>query len=237
MARRLPGIDPVGVAIHIGSQLTSLTPLERAFTRVGEFIAELRAAGQVIERADLGGGLGVPYDNSLPPPPTPADYGAMVARITRGWNVRLIFEPGRLIVGNAGILLTRVVRLKHGGNTCFVVVDAAMNDLLRPSLYDAYHSIQAVRPREGRLTATVVGPVCETGDTFAEFRELTDVEPGDLLAFKTAGAYGATMASTYNSRALTPEVLVRGDEWAAVRPRQSIEALLALDRIAPWLED
>lgn len=236
-ARRLPGIDPVGVAVHIGSQLTSLAPLERAFTRIGELIAELRAAGHRIERADLGGGLGVPYDPSLPAPPTPDAYGAMVARVTRGWNVRLIFEPGRLIVGNAGILVTRVVRLKQGGNTCFVVVDAAMNDLLRPSLYDAYHSIQAVRPREGRLTATVVGPVCETGDTFAEFRELPGVEPGDLLAFKTAGAYGATMASTYNSRALTPEVLVRGGEWAAVRPRQPIEALLALDRIAPWLSD
>ena len=237
MARDLPGIDPVGVAVHIGSQLTSLTPLERAFTRVGTFIAELRASGHRIERADLGGGLGVPYDASLPPPPTPEAYGAMVAKITRNWNVRLIFEPGRLIVGNAGILLTRVVRLKQGGNTCFVVVDAAMNDLLRPSLYDAYHSIQPVRPRDGRLTATVVGPVCETGDTFAEFRDLPAVEPGDLLAFKTAGAYGATMASTYNSRALTPEVMVRGGEWAAVRPRQSIEALLALDRIAPWLSD
>jgi diaminopimelate decarboxylase len=237
LARRLPGIDPVGVAVHIGSQLTSLAPLERAFTRVGEFISELRAAGHRIERADLGGGLGVPYDPSLPAPPTPAEYGAMVARVTQGWNVRLIFEPGRLIVGNAGVLVTRVVRLKRGGNTCFVVVDAAMNDLLRPSLYDAYHSIEAVRPREGQLTATVVGPVCETGDTFAEFRDLPDVEPGDLLVFKTAGAYGATMASTYNSRALTPEVLVRDSEWAAVRPRQSIEALLALDRIAPWLSD
>ena len=236
LAARLPGVEAVGVAVHIGSQLTSLTPLERAFGRIGGLIAELRAAGHPIERADLGGGLGVPYDPSLPAPPTPAEYGAMVARVSRGWDVRLIFEPGRLIVGNAGILVTRVVRLKRGGATCFAVVDAAMNDLLRPSLYDAYHSICAVRPREGKLTATVVGPVCETGDTFAERRELTDVEPGDLLAFMTAGAYGATMASTYNSRALTPEVLVRGGEWAAVRPRQSIEALLALDRIAPWLE-
>ena len=161
----------------------------------------------------------------------------MVAQVTHGWGLRLIFEPGRLIVGNAGILVTRVVRLKRGGSTCFAVVDAAMNDLLRPSLYDAYHSIRAVRPREGRLTATVVGPVCETGDTFAEGRELTSIEPDDLLAFMTAGAYGATMASTYNSRALTPEVLVRGGEWAVVRPRQSIDALLALDRIAPWLSD
>jgi diaminopimelate decarboxylase len=235
LAAALPGIEAVGVAVHIGSQLTSLAPLERAFERLGELIAELRAAGHRIERADLGGGLGVPYDPSLPAPPSPADYGAMVARVTRDWGVRLIFEPGRLIVGNAGILVTRVVRLKHGGATCFAIVDAAMNDLLRPSLYDAYHSIKAVRPREGKLTATVVGPVCETGDTFAEGRELSALEPGDLIAFMTAGAYGATMASTYNSRALTPEVLVRGTDWAAVRPRQSIEALLALDRVAPWL--
>jgi diaminopimelate decarboxylase len=237
LAARLPNVEAIGVAVHIGSQLTSLAPLEAAFERVGRFIAELRAAGHRIERADLGGGLGVPYDPSLPAPPSPADYGAMVARVTRDWDVRLIFEPGRLIVGNAGILVTRVVRLKRGGATCFAVVDAAMNDLLRPSLYDAYHAIQAVRPRAGKLTATVVGPVCETGDTFAEARELTALEPGDLIAFMTAGAYGATMASTYNSRALTPEVLVRGDEWAAVRPRQSIEALLALDRAAPWLSD
>ncbi len=235
LAARLPGIEAVGVAVHIGSQLTSLAPLERAFERVGGFIAELRGAGHKIERADLGGGLGVPYDPSLPPPPSPADYGAMVARVTRDWGVRLIFEPGRLIVGNAGILVTRVVRLKRGGSTCFVIVDAAMNDLLRPSLYDAYHELRAIRPREDRLTATVVGPVCETGDTFAEGREISDVEPGDLLAFMTAGAYGATMASTYNSRALTPEVLVNGDRWAVVRPRQSIEALIGLDRTAPWL--
>jgi diaminopimelate decarboxylase len=235
LAARLPGIEAVGVAVHIGSQLTSLAPLERAFGRVGEIIAELRGAGHAIERADLGGGLGVPYDPSLPAPPSPADYGEMVARVTRGWGVRLIFEPGRLIVGNAGILVTRVVRLKRGGSTCFAVVDAAMNDLLRPSLYDAYHAISAVRPREGKLTATVVGPVCETGDTFAEGRELSTVEPGDLLAFMTAGAYGATMASTYNSRALTPEVMVNGDRWAMVRPRQTIEALIALDRTAPWL--
>jgi diaminopimelate decarboxylase len=235
LAAALPGVEARGVAVHIGSQLTSLAPLERAFERVGSFIAELRAAGHPIERADLGGGLGVPYDPSLPDPPSPADYGAMVARITRDWGVRLIFEPGRLIVGNAGILVTRVVRLKSGGATCFVVVDAAMNDLLRPSLYDAYHSIQAVRPRNARMTATVVGPVCETGDTFAEGRELDSVEAGDLLTFMTAGAYGATMASTYNSRALTPEVMVRGGEWAAIRPRQSIEALLALDHPAPWL--
>ncbi|MFC3712770.1 diaminopimelate decarboxylase [Sphingoaurantiacus capsulatus] len=235
LAARLPGVEAIGVAVHIGSQLTSLAPLERAFTRVGTFITELRAAGHRIERADLGGGLGVPYDPSLPEPPTPAEYGAMVARLTQGWDVRLIFEPGRLIVGNAGILVTRVVRLKTGGTTCFVIVDAAMNDLLRPSLYDAYHSIQAVRPRNDRITATVVGPVCETGDTFAEGRELDSVEEGDLLTFMTAGAYGATMASTYNSRALTPEVMVSAERWAVIRPRQSIEALLALDHPAPWL--
>jgi len=235
LAGRLPGVEALGVAVHIGSQLTSLAPLERAFERVGAFIGELRGAGHRIERADLGGGLGVPYDPSLPAPPLPADYGSMVARVTRDWGVRLIFEPGRLIVGNAGILVARVVRLKQGGSTCFVVLDAAMNDLLRPSLYEAYHDIRAVRPNAARLTATVVGPVCETGDTFAEGRDLSAVEPGDLLAFMTAGAYGATMASTYNSRALTPEVMVSGARWAVVRPRQSIEALIGLDRTAPWL--
>jgi diaminopimelate decarboxylase len=236
MAAALPGIEPVGVAVHIGSQLTSLSPLERAYTRVGELIAELRSAGHGIERADLGGGLGIPYYPDLPPPPSPADYGAMVKRVTRGWNARLVFEPGRLIVGNAGVLVTSVVLVKQGAATSFVVLDGAMNDLLRPSLYDAYHAIRAVRPRDGRMVASVVGPVCETGDTFAEGRELTPIDTGDLVAVMTAGAYGATMASTYNSRLLVPEVLVRGDRWSAVRPRTDYDALLGLDRIAPWLD-
>jgi diaminopimelate decarboxylase len=235
-AARLPGIDVVGVAVHIGSQLTDLAPLGEAFAKVGALIAELRADGHDIRTADLGGGLGVPYDPALPAPPTPAEYGAMVARATQGWNVRLIFEPGRLIVANAGILLTRVVRVKTGAAERFVVVDAAMNDLLRPSLYDAWHDIRAVVPRGKQMVANVVGPVCETGDTFARNRDLDVLEEGDLAMFMTAGAYGATMASTYNSRPLTAEVLVNGGDYAVVRVRQPIEALIALDSVPDWLQ-
>ncbi|MFW2831136.1 diaminopimelate decarboxylase [Sphingomonas sp. ID0503] len=234
-ASRLPGIEPVGVAVHIGSQLTDLGPLADAFAKVGQLIVQLRTDGHVIRTADLGGGLGVPYDPTVPHPPTPAEYGAMVAEATAGWNVRLIFEPGRLIVANAGILLTRVVRVKTGAAERFVIVDAAMNDLLRPSLYDAWHDIRAVVPRGSKMTANVVGPVCELGDTFATQRELDVLEEGDLAMFMTAGAYGATMASTYNSRALTAEVLVNGADYAVVRQRQPIEALIALDSVPDWL--
>ncbi len=235
MARDLPGLDPAGVAVHIGSQLTDLAPLEAAFTRIGTLIATLRAQGHDIRVADLGGGLGVPYDPSLPLPPTPAAYGAMVARVTQGWNVRFMFEPGRLIVGNAGVLLSEVIRVKQGASERFVILDAAMNDLMRPSLYDAWHDIRAVRPDSTRMTANVVGPVCETGDTFATGRDMDSVVAGDLVAFMTAGAYGATMASTYNSRPLTPEVLVSGDRFAIVRARQPIEALIAADQLPDWL--
>jgi diaminopimelate decarboxylase len=231
----LPGLSVQGVAVHIGSQLTSLEPLERAFTRIGELIVELRAAGHEIRVADLGGGLGVPYDPDLPPPPGPADYGAMVCRIASGWNTRLVFEPGRLIVGNAGVLLSRVIRVKPGVNDPFVIVDAAMNDLMRPALYDAWHRIEAVRPPGGQRSANVVGPVCETGDTFAMSRKMDEVSAGDLVVFRTAGAYAAAMASTYNSRPLTPEVLVDGKRWAVVRPRIDVEALIAADRIPDWL--
>jgi diaminopimelate decarboxylase len=236
-AAALPGLEVLGIAVHIGSQLTSLDPLERAFARIGELIAELRTAGRVIRVADLGGGLGVPYDPALPIPPSPADYGAMVARVTRGWDVRLVFEPGRVIVGNAGALVTRVVRVKDGAGDPFVIVDAGMNDLMRPSLYDAWHDIRAVAPRGERTRANVVGPVCETGDTFATGRDIDSVHPGDLVAFMTAGAYAATMASTYNSRPLTPEVMVSGNRWAVVRDRQTIEALISADRLPPWLSD
>lgn len=234
-AARLPGLHVQGVAVHIGSQLTDLAPLEAAFRRVGALIEGLRACGHDIVTADLGGGLGVPYDPSLPPPPTPADYGAMVARVTQGWNVRLIFEPGRMIVGNAGALLSTVIRVKDGATHPFIIVDAAMNDLLRPSLYDAWHDIRATRPSGARAVANVVGPVCESGDTFATARDMDAVGAGDRVAFMTAGAYAATMASTYNSRALTPEVLVDGDRWAVVRERQPIEALIAQDRLPDWL--
>ena len=234
-AARLPNLKVQGVAVHIGSQLTSLDPLERAFTRVGELIAELRAAGHDITVADLGGGLGVPYDPGQPPPPSPADYGAMVRRIAGGWNTRLVFEPGRLIVANAGVLLSRVIRVKPGATDPFVIVDAAMNDLMRPALYDAWHRIEAVRPNGRERTANVVGPVCETGDTFATGRHMDDVAAGDLVVFRTAGAYAAAMSSTYNSRPLTPEVLVDGDRWALVRPRIEVDALIAADRMPDWL--
>ena len=234
-ARDLPGLDVQGVAVHIGSQLTDLAPLEAAFVKVGALIAQLRAAGHDIRTADLGGGLGVPYDPSQPLPPSPADYGAMVTRVTQGWDARLMFEPGRVIVGNAGVLLSKVIRVKQGAQAPFVIVDAAMNDLMRPSLYDAWHDIRAVAPDGNRIASNVVGPVCETGDTFAMGRDMDVVAAGDLLTFMTAGAYGATMAGTYNSRSLTPEVLVSGDKWAVVRARPPIEALIAGDHIPDWV--
>jgi len=234
-AAELPALQLQGIAVHIGSQLTSLEPLERAFTRVGELIQRLRDAGHDIRVADLGGGLGVLYDPALAPPPSPADYGAMVRRVTDGWGVRLVFEPGRLIVGNAGVLLSRAIRIKPGAAHPFVIVDAAMNDLMRPALYDAWHKIDAVRPSGERWSANVVGPVCETGDTFATAREMDRVEAGDLIVFRTAGAYAAAMSSTYNSRPLTPEVLVDGNRWAIVRPRIDVDRLIAADRVPEWL--
>ena len=231
----LPGLELKGLAVHIGSQLTRLAPLETAFGRVGETIAQLRAAGHAIRTADLGGGLGIQYDPSLPPPPTPEEYGAMVARATCGWDVRLIFEPGRLIVGDAGVLLSEVIRVKEGPMLPFVILDAAMNDLMRPTLYDAWHGIEAVAPRGGTMAADVVGPVCETGDTFATARDVDRVEAGDLMVIRTAGAYAATMGSTYNSRPLPPEVLVEGDRWAVVRERRDVEALIGDEKMPPWL--
>ncbi|PSJ43296.1 diaminopimelate decarboxylase [Allosphingosinicella deserti] len=234
-AAELPGLDVQGVAVHIGSQLTSLDPLEAAFTKVGMLIGNLRDAGHVITVADLGGGLGIPYNSDLPSPPSPEEYGAMVRRVASGWNVRLVFEPGRLIVGNAGVLLTRVIRVKPGSTHPFVVVDAAMNDLMRPALYDAWHSIEAVAPHGSKATVNVVGPVCETGDTFAMGREMDTVQPGELVIFRTAGAYAAAMSSTYNSRPLTPEVLVHGSDWAVVRKRIDIDRLIAADAVPEWL--
>jgi diaminopimelate decarboxylase len=234
-ARDLPGLQVNGLAVHIGSQLTSLTPLEAAFAKVGAMIAQLRARGDAIRTADLGGGLGVRYDPSLPAPPSPADYGAMVARVTQGWDVRLIFEPGRLIVGEAGVLLTQVIRIKPGPACPFVILDAAMNDLMRPTLYDAWHDIDAVAPNGGRMTADVVGPVCETGDTFAIARPLDQVQAGDLMIIRTAGAYAATMGSTYNSRPLAAEVLVDGGRWEVVRERRDVEATIREEKIPEWL--
>lgn len=240
-AMALPAIRPVGIAAHIGSQLFDLAPLAAAYRRMGQLVGELRAAGLPVERVDLGGGLGIPYDPALPLPPTPDDYGHMVADVVAGWpdarGLRLLFEPGRLIAGNAGILVSRVITVKPGERRHFVVLDSAMNDLIRPTLYGVYHDIRAVRPRPGTMTATVVGPVCETGDTFAEDRALSPLETGDLVALMTAGAYGATMASTYNSRPLVPEILVDGDRFAVIRARQTLDELIGADRVPTWLHE
>jgi diaminopimelate decarboxylase len=233
--RELPGLSAQGVAVHIGSQLTSLVPLETAFQRVGALIAELRAAGHAIAVADLGGGLGVAYDPAAPPPPGPQDYAAMVLRVAGGWGCRMVFEPGRVIVGNAGVLLSRVIRVKPGPEHPFLILDAAMNDLMRPALYDAWHAILAVRPDGESMTATIVGPVCESGDTFAVAREMDRVEAGELVIFRTAGAYAAAMANSYNSRPLTPEVLVDGTRWSVVRERVGIEAMIAGESVPDWL--
>ena len=232
--RQLPALKIQGVAVHIGSQLTDLAPSRAAFEKIGGLIASLRAAGHSISVADLGGGLGVPYDPAAPVPPTPQAYGEMVTQVTQGWDVRLTFEPGRLIVANAGILLSKVISVKPSPAQPFVIVDAAMNDLLRPSLYDAWHAIEAVVPRGGTMIADVVGPICESGDTFARERTMDAVQAGDLVIFRTAGAYGATMASTYNSRPLTPEVIVAGNRWALVRERREVEALLP-ETVPDWL--
>lgn len=231
----LPGLQMRGIAVHIGSQLTSLDPLEAAFTRVGRLVADLRAAGHSITHVDLGGGLGVSYkpdDN----PPSMADYGAMVARVTKDWDVTLMFEPGRVIAGNTGVLLTEVLWVKPGATNPFVIVDAAMNDLARPALYDAYHDFVAVKPTGAKMTASIVGPVCETGDTFARDRVTDAVEPGDLAVFRTAGAYGATMASTYNSRSLVPEVLVDGDRYVKVADRIAASTIMAAERVPDWID-
>ena len=231
----LPGLDLRGVAVHIGSQLTSLDPFESAFTRLGQLIASLRGQGRCISHADLGGGLGVPY-RAGDVLPSPADYGAMVARVCGAWGVRLMFEPGRVISGNAGVLLTRVIRVKRASNgPPFVVVDAAMNDLARPALYDAWHDFEAVRPGGERMTAHIVGPICESGDTFARDRDCDAVAAGDLAIFRTAGAYGATMASSYNSRGFVAEVLVDGDRFAVVADRIPPETIFAAERVPEWL--
>ncbi|QDP18931.1 diaminopimelate decarboxylase [Sphingomonas xanthus] len=234
MLRGLPNIDVTGVTVHIGSQLTSLEPLETAFRALGGLIDELRRQDFALRLADLGGGLGVPYGPGQPEPPTPADYGAMVGRVTANWGLRLAFEPGRLISGNAGVLLTRVVRIKPGEHHPWLIVDAAMNDLMRPALYDAYHHIEVVRPGGGRMTVNVVGPVCESGDTFAMAREMDFAGEGELVVFRTAGAYGAAMSSGYNSRPITPEVLVDGDRWALVRQRLDLASAAALP-LPEWL--
>ncbi len=231
----LDGMNLRGVAVHIGSQLGKLEPLETAFEKIGALIAQLRGNGHIITHVDLGGGLGVPHKEGEAYP-SPMDYGDMIARVTKDWGVRLMFEPGRVIPANAGVLLTRVIRVKPAKINPFVIVDAAMNDLARPSLYDAFHDFAAVRPNGHKMMANIAGPVCETGDTFAMGREIDTVEAGDLAIFRTAGAYGATMASTYNSRPLVPEVMVDGDKYAIVANRIEPETILAAEQVPDWLD-
>jgi diaminopimelate decarboxylase len=237
-AARLPGLKVVGVDMHIGSQITDLDPFGDAFRLLADFVRVLRADGHAISHVDLGGGLGIPYRDDCEPPPLPDAYAAVVKRATRDLGCTLIFEPGRLLVGNAGILVTRVLFVKRGEAKNFVIVDAAMNDLIRPTLYEAHHEIRPVveaTPDVPRLRADVVGPVCESGDFLALDRDLPEPQPGDLLAVMSAGAYGAVQAGTYNTRPLVPEVLVDGTDWALVRPRLDADQLIALDRLPPWL--
>ncbi|MDO9412553.1 MAG: diaminopimelate decarboxylase [Pseudolabrys sp.] len=237
-ASKLPGIKVAGVDMHIGSQITDLEPFGNAFALLADFVRELRADGHTISHVDFGGGLGIPYRDDNEPPPSPDAYAAVVKKATRDLGCRLIFEPGRLLVGNAGILVTRVLFMKHGEAKNFVVVDAAMNDLIRPTLYEAYHAVLPVDEDRGtapRIKADVVGPVCESGDFLAKDRDMAEPRDGALLAVMTAGAYGAVQAGTYNTRALVPEVLVNGAEWAVVRPRVDADELIALDRLPGWL--
>ncbi len=238
-AARLPGLAITGVDMHIGSQITDMAPFENAVTLLAELARDLMAAGHRLHHMDLGGGLGVPYAASDPIPPSPAAYAEVVGRALGDIKLPLVFEMGRMLVANAGILVTRVIYVKKGEGKTFVVVDAAMNDLIRPTLYEAHHDILPVAEPAAdaaMVVADVVGPVCETGDFLALDRPLPEVQPGDLLAVMTAGAYGAVQSGTYNTRALVPEVLVRGPEAAVVRPRIDPAALIALDRPAPWLD-
>ena len=246
-AATLPGIEVTGIHMHIGSQITDMAPFREAFLLMRALALALTAQGHDIRHLDLGGGLGVPYQFGNAIPPTPLDYAQVVLETVGDLGLKLVFEPGRMIVGNAGILVTRVLYVKRGAAKTFTIVDGAMNDLVRPTLYDAYHEIWPVaepagakggkaKPVARTVTTDVVGPVCETGDFLAENRDLPRLDPGDLIAVMTAGAYGAVQAGTYNSRLLVPEVLVKGAAWAIVRPRPTYEQLIGLDHMAPWLE-
>jgi diaminopimelate decarboxylase len=237
-AAKLKGVRVTGVDMHIGSQIIELDPFGDAFALIADFVRALRADGHTISHIDLGGGLGIPYYDDNEPPPDPDAYANIVKRATAGLGCKLIFEPGRLIVGNAGILVTRVLYAKRGEAKTFIIVDAGMNDLIRPTLYEAHHEIWPVRQAEvgaPRIIADVVGPVCESGDFLALDRSMPEPRPGELIAVMTAGAYGAVQAGTYNTRALIPEVLVHADKWALVRPRVPADALIALDKLPPWL--
>jgi diaminopimelate decarboxylase len=236
-AAKLPGVEIDGVDMHIGSQITQLQPFDDAFALLADFVGVLRADGHAIQHVDVGGGLGVPYKFDNEPPPRPEAYAAIVARRTASLDCEIFLEPGRLIVGNAGVLVASVLYVKHGEDKNFVIVDAAMNDLIRPTLYEAHHEIRPYREagEASRFVADVVGPVCESGDYLALAREMPEPRPGDLIAVLTAGAYGAVQAGTYNTRLLVPEVLVNGDSFAVIRPRQSYDELIGLDKLPPWL--
>jgi diaminopimelate decarboxylase len=239
-ARGLPGLSVRGVDMHIGSQITDPKPFDDAFALIADFVRALRGDGHAIEHVDLGGGLGIPYRNENNPPPSPQHYAEIVARHTAALGCKLFLEPGRVIAGNAGALIASVIYVKKGENKRFIIVDAAMNDLVRPTLYEAHHEILPVRapgPGAAQLTrGDVVGPVCESGDYLALDRDMPEVAAGDLIAIMSAGAYGAVQAGTYNSRLLVPEVMVKGADYAIVRPRRTFEELIALDTLPPWLE-
>jgi diaminopimelate decarboxylase len=237
-ARALPGLVVTGVDMHIGSQIADMQPFDEAFALVADLVGALRADGHRIDHVDLGGGLAIPYRRDNDPPPRPAAYAEVVARRTRGLGCRIILEPGRLIVGGAGVLVASVIYVKRGEGKTFVVVDAAMNDLIRPTLYDAYHEcLPLAEPplNAARMRADVVGPICESGDFLALDREMAEVKAGDLIAVMSAGAYGAVQAGTYNTRLLAPETLVKGGRYAVVRPRPSYDDLIGMDKIPPWL--
>ncbi|MUZ72662.1 diaminopimelate decarboxylase [Agrobacterium vitis] len=237
-AASLEGIKVTGIDMHIGSQITDLQPFAEAFKLLRDLVTALRAEGHVIDHVDVGGGLGIPYKDDNNPPPDPAAYAAIVKQQLASLDCRIVAEPGRLIVGNAGILVTEVIYVKDGGNKTFVIVDAAMNDLIRPTLYDAHHELRPVllsAASAPRIRADVVGPVCETGDYLALDREMSMPRPGDLIAIGSAGAYGAVQSSTYNTRRLVPEVLVKGDQFHVIRPRPSYEDMIRLDSLPDWL--
>ena len=237
-AATLPGIRVSGVDMHIGSQITDLAPFDTAYGLLADLARDLRTDGHDIDHVDAGGGLGIPYRLDDPPPPDPKAYAEIVRRRLGNLGARILFEPGRLFVGNAGILVAEVVYVKHGEAKTFVILDAGMNDLIRPTLYEAWHDIRPVELANGTpktIVADVVGGICETGDYLALGRRLPEVKAGDLVAIMTAGAYGAVQGSTYNSKLLAAEILVNGAEWAVVRPRQTYEELIGLDRTAPWL--
>ncbi|MES0812557.1 diaminopimelate decarboxylase [Roseibium sp. SCPC15] len=239
VAAKLPGIQVTGIDMHIGSQITELEPFDNAFARLGELITDLRGEGHKIDHVDLGGGLGIPYVTDNDPPPHPDAYAEVVKKHVRQLDCKVMFEPGRLIAGNAGILVTKVIYVKDGADKTFVIVDGAMNDLIRPTLYEAHHEVRPVKEEDRdaeRIKADVVGPVCETGDFLAQDRDMPRVEAGDMLAVYSAGAYGAVQSNTYNSRLLIPEVLVNADQFAIIRPRTTFEDLIGLDRIPDWLK-